>query len=61
MASDVHTAEEHAEKMCALTCCPHDLPLEKIKALARNAQYICTACGRVAADPKNLCMPEEIS
>ncbi len=60
MADVSHTAEEHAEKMCAMTCCPHDLPLDKIKSLAKDAKYICTACGRVAADQKNLCVPEAI-
>lgn len=60
MAPAVHTPQEHAEKMCALACCPHDLPLAKIKALAKNAKYICKSCGRVAADQKNLCQPEGI-
>ena len=51
-------AETHAVKMCALTCCPCHLNLEKIKALAKNAKYICTACGRVAASADNLCQPQ---
>ncbi len=55
-----HTKEEHEEKMCALTCCPHDLPLDKIKSLTKNAAYVCRACGRAAADAVNLCQPEKI-
>jgi hypothetical protein len=61
MAKSVHTAKEHAEKMCALACCPHDLPLKKIKSLVKEAKYICKACARVAADKKNLCQPELIA
>jgi hypothetical protein len=55
-----HTKAEHEEKMCALTCCPHDLPLEKIKTLTKNAAYVCKACGRAAANAKNLCEPVKI-
>ena len=61
MAKSVHTPQEHAEKMCALSCCPCDLPLTKIKALVKNAKYICKSCARVAADKKNLCEPEPIA
>jgi hypothetical protein len=55
-----HSAKEHGDKMCALACCPHDLPLAKIKTLVKDAQYVCSACGRAAASAKNLCCPEAI-
>ncbi len=55
-----HTKDEHENKMCALTCCPHDLPLEKIKSLTKNAAFVCKACGRAAAKAENLCMPVRI-
>jgi hypothetical protein len=61
MAKVVHTAAEHQEKMCALACCPHDLPLKKIEALAKGAKYICKSCARVAADKQNLCQPKAIA
>ena len=51
----------HENKMCGLTCCPCNLDLEKIKRLVRDAQYICKACGRVAADAKNLCEPAPLN
>ncbi len=60
MAKGLHTSAEHGEKMCALACCPHDLPLKKIGALAKDAKYICKSCGRVAADKRNLCQPQAI-
>ena len=47
----------HSEKMCAMACCPCNLDLEKIKALAKDAKFICESCGRVAAEKKNLCQP----
>jgi hypothetical protein len=47
----------HAVKMCALTCCPCNLDLPKIKSLVKDPQYICKACGRVANKARNLCQP----
>jgi hypothetical protein len=38
-----------------MTCCPCHLDVEKLKPLVRDAQFICKACGRVAADEKHLC------
>ena len=53
-------SEQHSEKMCSMACCPCNLDVEKLKSLTNNAQYICTSCGRVANDKKNLCKPEPI-
>ena len=61
MAKALHTAAQHEDKMCALTCCPHDLPLKQIGQLAKNAKYICKSCGSVAADKANLCKPQAIA
>jgi hypothetical protein len=54
------TADACCDKMCALTCCPCHLDIEKLKPLVRNAKFICEACGRVAADKKHLCKPVAI-
>ena len=33
---------------------------EAFKQLVRKGKYICKVCGRVAADPDNLCVPEKL-
>jgi hypothetical protein len=30
------------------------------KNLVKNPQYVCKACGRVASNDKNLCVPEKL-
>lgn len=55
-----HAKEEHGEKMCALACCPCNLDVDKLKPLVNDPQYICSSCGRVANDKKNLCRPEPL-
>jgi hypothetical protein len=44
-------------KLCALTCCPCGLDIEKIKPLVNAPKFICEACGRVANKADNLCQP----
>ena len=44
-------------KMCALTCCPCNLDLDKIKSLVNAPKFICATCGRVANKEENLCKP----
>jgi len=51
----------HQDKMCAMTCCPCSLDLEKIKNLSDEPKYICKHCGRVANKSENLCGPQPIS
>ena len=51
---------DHANKMCALACCPCNLNLEVLKPLVKNPKYICKSCGRVANDAENLCQPETL-
>lgn len=48
------------DKLCALTCCPCDLDLEKIKPLVKDPKVICKVCGRVANSEANLCQPVPI-
>jgi predicted RNA-binding Zn-ribbon protein involved in translation (DUF1610 family) len=47
----------HKQHLCSLAA-NGTLSLEKIKLLTRNAQYICTVCGRSAILGENLCQPE---
>jgi hypothetical protein len=51
---------DHGDKMCALTCCPCHLDVEKLKPLVRSPQFICKSCGRVAASEKHLCDPASL-
>ncbi len=50
----------HENKMCAMTCCPCNLDMDKIKPLVKEPKYICSSCGRVAASAENLCQPEKL-
>jgi hypothetical protein len=34
--------------------------LEEYKKLTRDPRFICKACGRVAQDSENLCLPEPL-
>jgi hypothetical protein len=47
----------HNIHMCALTCCACNMDMAKIKSVVKDAQYVCQACGHVAAKAKNLCEP----
>lgn len=53
MSGEAH----HEKKMCALSCCPCNLDLNKIKPLVNDAKFICKSCGRVANSEENLCQP----
>ncbi len=57
MAKKEAMVENHAEKMCAMTCCPCHIDLKKLKPLVRDAKFICKVCGRVANEKKYLCEP----
>lgn len=49
------------EKMCAMTCCPCNFEVEKLKHLVNHPKFICKLCGRVANEEKNLCQPTALS
>ena len=51
----------HGDKMCALTCCPCNLDLEKLKPIVREPKYICKMCGHVSAEERHLCEPVPLS
>lgn len=53
-------AAVHADKMCAMTCCPCNLDIEKVKSLSNAPKFICKSCGRVANEERNLCQPEAL-
>ena len=53
--------DPHGDKICAMTCCPCHIDLEKLKSLVNAPQYICSACGRVANEEKNLCEPKPLN
>jgi transposase-like protein len=52
--------QKHGGKMCAMTCCPCNLDLEKIKPLVNQPRFICKSCGRVANNRENLCQPIDL-
>jgi hypothetical protein len=49
------------DKLCSLTCCPCDLDVTEIKPLVNQPKFICTSCGRVANEAKNLCKAEPLA
>jgi hypothetical protein len=59
--AEAEACADHSQKMCNMTCCPCHLDLEKLKPLVRNPKFICKACGRVAADEKNICDPDPLN
>lgn len=48
---------DHSCHLCVLT---EKLPLEEIKPLVDNPQFICFNCGRAANSAKNLCNPQPL-
>ncbi len=51
----------HEEHLCYL----HNLGFlndkpDEYKELVKNGQWMCKSCGRVAANDKNLCVPEKL-
>jgi hypothetical protein len=52
---------DHVDKMCAMTCCPCHLDVEKLKPLVRSPEFICKSCGHVAASEENLCDPVSLA
>ena len=52
-----HDHVDHGDKMCAMTCCPCNVDIDKLKGLVNKPEYICKMCGRVANDALNICEP----
>ncbi len=52
------THHDHEEKMCAVTCCPCHIDLEKVQERSNNPKYICRTCGRVANSEEYVCDPQ---
>lgn len=50
----------HDDKLCAMTCCPGRIDLNALKPLVKDPKYICSECGRAAANADNLCSPKKL-
>lgn len=61
MAKEEMPHPGHDKHLCYLNNLrfPTSHPAE-YKVLVRNPQFMCTNCGRVANDAKNLCKPEKL-
>ncbi len=51
-------SEVHNDHLCALALRKQMLTLAR---LAKDGNFICALCGRVARDAKNLCSPTDLS
>jgi hypothetical protein len=52
--------DEYDGKICELSGSDDQSDLELIKRLAKNSLYVCSTCGRSAANEENLCSPEAL-
>jgi hypothetical protein len=52
--------EEYDGKICELSGSEDQSDIDTIKRLAKDSRFICTMCGRAAANEENLCSPEAI-
>ena len=52
-----HDTKAHAQHMCELVA---NRQMETAAKLAKNGEYICRLCGRVAAKPENICEPVKL-
>jgi hypothetical protein len=48
---------DHEKHLCHITSLRN---MKTVGQLAKNAQYLCVACGRAAKDRANLCEPAKI-
>ena len=47
-------------KLCTLSGSGDQTEMDRIKNLVQDSRYVCTGCGRTAANEENLCSPEEL-
>ena len=52
---DLHP--DHEKHLCHITSLRN---MKTVGRLAKDAQFLCIACGRAARDAKNLCEPTKI-
>ena len=48
------------EKICSVNESNDEHRMEYLKSMVKNAQYICSACGRAASGKEAICSPESI-
>jgi len=49
----------HEKHICKLVT-EDKVPLDKLRPLVKDAQFICADCGRTAANEENLCNPQPL-
>ena len=49
---------ESDDKICSVSCSGDQIDLDRLRRLVKDSRYICSACGRSAANADNLCSPE---
>ena len=52
-----HDLKAHDKHLCSLV---ENRQMKTVAELAKNGQYICGICGRVAHDSTNLCEPAKL-
>jgi DNA-directed RNA polymerase subunit RPC12/RpoP len=48
------------EKMCFLSDSNEEHRMDMLKSMARNSNYVCSACGRAASSKQAICSPEDV-
>jgi hypothetical protein len=48
------------EKACFINDYDSSLRMERLKTLAENARFVCSACGRAASSENDVCSPEKL-
>ena len=47
-------------KICSVYGSGEDVDLKSLKRKIKNPEFVCSSCGRSAADSSSLCSPEEL-
>ncbi len=48
------------EKVCSINDLDDQGEIDRLKSFVRNSRYVCSTCGRSAANADNLCSPETL-